>query len=138
MVPYTAFNFLVESKSLVVARFSEVSGLQAETETEEYHEGGRNNFVHKLPKVTKYQNLVLKRGITNSTELWQWHQDVIAGTIQRENVSVILLDSTGGEKKRWNFAGAYPVKWMGPDLKGDSNTVAIETLELTHNGLFKA
>ena len=139
MLPYTAFNFSVEIHGLIVGSFSEVSGLQAETETEEYHEGGHNNFVYKLPKVTKYPNLVLKRGITAvSSKLWQWHQNVIAGQIQRQDGSVILLDSIGNERKRWNFAGAYPVKWVGPDLKGDSNTVAIETLELAHNGfLFK-
>ncbi|MCG8364050.1 MAG: phage tail protein [Pseudanabaenales cyanobacterium] len=138
MAPYTAFNFLVEIRSLVVGRFSEVSGLQAETETEDYQEGGRNDFVHKLPKVTKYPNLVLKRGITDSTDLWQWHQNVITGRIQRQNGSVILLDYTGSEKWRWNFTNAYPVKWVGPELKGDSNTVAVETLELSHNGLSKA
>ena len=138
MLPYKAFNFLIEIRSLVVASFSEVSGLQAETETEEYHEGGRNNFVHKLPKVTKYPNLVLKRGITDSTQLWQWHQNVITGQIQRQNGSIILLDDNGNEKWRWNFADAYPVKWIGPDLKGDSNAVAVETLELAHNGLYKA
>ncbi len=138
MLPYTAFNFSVEIHGLIVGGFSEVSGLQAETETEEYHEGGLNNCVHKLPKVTKYSNLVLKRGIIDSTKLWDWYQSVIAGQIQRYNGSVILLDSTGNEKKRWNFDGAYPVKWVGPDLKGDSNTVAIETLELAHKGLFKA
>ncbi|MDJ0747488.1 MAG: phage tail protein [Xenococcaceae cyanobacterium MO_167.B27] len=121
MTPYPAFNFSVEIGSLVVGSFSEVSGLHAETEMEEYHEGGRNNFVHKLPTLTKYLNLVFKRGITDSTELWQWHQNVIAGQIQRQNGSVILLDHTGNEKKRWNFAGAYPVKWVGPDLKGNSN-----------------
>lgn len=138
MIPYTAFNFLVEIQGLVVGSFSEVSGLQAETETEEYHEGGRNNFVHKLPKVTKYPNLVFKRGITDSTELWQWHQNVIVGQIQRQNGSVILLDYTGSEKWRWNFAEAYPVKWTGPELKGDSNAVAVETLEISHNGLYQA
>lgn len=136
--PYTAFNFLVEIQGLVVGGFSEVSGLQAETETEDYHEGGRNNFVHKLPKVTKYPNIVFKRGISDAFELWEWHQNVIAGQIQRQNGSVILLDITGSEKWRWNFSSAYPVKWIGPELKGDSNTVAVETLELAHNGLYKA
>ena len=138
MSPYTAFNFAIEIQGLVVGSFSEVSGLQAETETEDYQEGGRNDFVHKLPKVTKYPNLVLKRGITDSTELWQWHQGVIAGQFERQNGSVILLDVTGSEKWRWNFARAYPVKWIGPDLKGDSNAVAIESLELVHNGLYRA
>ncbi|MEH1771557.1 MAG: phage tail protein [Nostoc sp.] len=135
--PYAAFNFLVEIQGLVVGGFSEVSGLQAETETEDYHEGGVNNFVHRLPKGTKFPNLVLKRGITDSFELWVWHQNVIAGKVQRQNGSVVLLDNTHSEKWRWNFSNAYPVKWAGPDLKADGNTVALETLELAHNGLWK-
>ncbi|KYC36100.1 phage tail protein [Scytonema hofmannii PCC 7110] len=143
MSPYAAFNFLVEIHSvvtmrgLVVGGFSEVSGLQAETEVEDYREGGVNHFVHRLPKVTKFPNLVLKRGITDSFELWVWHQRVIAGQIERHNGSVILLDNTYTAKWRWNFFDAYPVKWVGPDLKADGNAVAIETLELAHNGLWK-
>lgn len=130
--PYAAFNFEIDN--LIIASFSEVSGLQAETEIEEYHEGGRNNYVHKLPKVTKFPNLVLKRGITDSTELWQWHKDVINGKIERRNFSLILFDLTGVNQRRWDFTGAYPVKWVGADFKADSNTVAVETLELAHNG----
>lgn len=133
--PFAAFNFWVEIYGLVVGGFSEVSGLQAETETEDYHEGGVNSFVHKLPKATKYPNLVLKRGITDARELWGWYQTTVYGQITRLNGSIILCDSTGNERWRWNFNQAYPVKWVGADFKGDSNTIAVETLELAHNGL---
>jgi phage tail-like protein len=128
--PYTAFNFLVEVKGLVVGGFSEVSGLQAETETEDYHEGGVNNYVHRLPKVTKYPNLVLKRGITDATELWEWYKRAVAGQFERRTVSIVR-----SENWRWDFQAAYPIKWVGPDFKADSNTVAIEMLELAHRGL---
>jgi phage tail-like protein len=133
--PYTAFNFWVEVDNLVRGGFSEVSGLQAETETEDYPEGGVNNYIHRLPKRTKYPNLVLKRGITDARELWDWYKKVMNGQIERHNGSIILADYTGSEKRRWNFVQAYPVKWVGSDFKADSNTVAIETLELAHNGL---
>ena len=136
--PHLSFNFKVEIRGLVVAGFAEVTGLQAETETEDYREGGLNTFVHKLAKLTKYPNLVLKRGLTDSDTLWQWHQQVVSGKIQRQNGSVILLDTTSTEKWRWNFSQAYPVKWTGPDFKADGNSVAIETLELAHNGIWKA
>ena len=135
--PYASFNFLVEIEGVVAGGFSEVSGLQAETETEEYREGGVNDFVYKLPKITKYPNLTLKRGITDFDELWKWHQDVVAGDIKRKNGSIILVDCSGTTGKRWNFTKAYPVKWVGPDLKADSSTVAVETLELAHRGLTK-
>jgi len=135
--PYLNYRFRVEIDGIISGGFAECSGLQAETEYEEYREGGVNNYVHRLPKVTKYPNLTFKRGITDSEELWKWYQDVVMGKIQRKNGSIILLDSEGNEKWRWNFKGAYPVKWTGPDLKADSNTVAFETLELTHTGITK-
>lgn len=135
--PYLNFRFLVEIGGLIVGGFSDVSGLQVETEAEEYREGGVNEYVHKLPKITKYTNLTLKRGITDSDVLWKWHRDVVAGKIMRKNGSVILLDVAGNEKWRWNFSQAYPVKWSGPDLKADSSMTAVESIELAHNGIMK-
>ena len=135
--PYLSFRFLVEIQGLIVGGFSEVSGLQAETEYEEKREGGVNDYVHKLPKITKYPNITLKRGITDSDALWKWHQDVVNGKFERKTVSIILMDSEKNEKWRWAFERAYPVKWTGPDLKADSNTVAVEALELAHNGIKK-
>lgn len=136
--PYLNFRFLVEIQGLIVGGFSEVSGLQAETEVEEIREGGVNDHVHKLPKITKYTNITLKRGITDSDVLWKWHQKVVRGLFLRKSGFIILLDSEGNEKWRWHFIDAYPVKWTGPDLKADSSTVAVESVEITHNGIWKA
>jgi phage tail-like protein len=135
--PYRGFRFRVEIDGIAVAHFSEVSGLQVETETEPYEEGGVNDFVHQLPKRTKFQSITLKRGITDVDTLWQWHQDVVIGKFQRKNGSIILLDEAGEDRWRWNFSNAFPVKWSGPDLRADSNTVAFETVELAHNGIKK-
>ena len=135
--PYLSYRFLVEIDDLIVGGFSDVSGLQVETETEEYREGGVNDYIHKLPKVTKYLNLTLKRGITDSDVLWKWHQDIVNGKIERKNGRIVLLDSKGDEKWHWTFEGAYPVKWNGPDFKADNSTIAIETIELAHNGIKK-
>lgn len=135
--PYLSFKFHVEIDGLVVAGFSEVSGLQIETETEDYREGGRNDYVHKLPKITKQTNISLKRGITDSDALWKWHQDVVKGNIERKNGRIILQDFQGNEKWRWNFQGAYPVKWAGPAFNATSAATAIETLDLVHNGITK-
>jgi len=135
--PYMNFKFKVEIDSVIKGGFSEVSGLQVETELEEVREGGVNDHVHKLPKITKYPNLTLKRGITDSDALWKWHQETVQGKINRKCGFIILCDSAGNEKWRWHFVNAYPVKWTGPDLKADSNTVAVETLELAHGGIHK-
>jgi phage tail-like protein len=78
--PYTAFNFLVEIESLLVGGFSEVRGLEVETEVEEYREGGVNEYVEKLPGRSRYpSNLTLQRGLTDIETLWRWHQEVIRG-----------------------------------------------------------
>lgn len=135
--PYLSFRFLVEVQGLLVGGFSEVSGLQAETETEDIQEGGVNDHVHKLPKMTRHQNIILKRGITDSETLWKWHNDVVNGKIERKTVFIILMNSEGKEVWQWYFERAYPVKWTGPDLRADSSTVAVETLELVHDGIKK-
>lgn len=134
-LPYLAFNFLFEVEGLVVGGFTEVTGLQAELETEDYREGGVNAYLHKLAGPVRYpSNLVLKRGLAEIDELWKWYHDVLRRSIKRRNVSIILLDSASLEKRRWNFERAYPVKWSGPELRANTSAVAIETLELVHHG----
>ncbi len=136
--PYLSYRFLVEVDGLVVAGFSEVSGLQADTQIEDYREGGVNDYVHRLPKETTYQNIILKRGITDSDVLWKWHQDVVSGKIERRSGYIVLLDSEANETWRWNFIDAYPAKWTGPDLRAENSAVALESIELVHNGIKKA
>lgn len=135
--PYLSARFHVEITGLVVAGFSEVSGLQTETETEDYREGGLNDYVHKLPKMSKQSNITLKRGITDSDVLWKWYSAVVAGKIERKLVRIILYDSEGNEKWHWICKEAYPVKWTGPEFKADNAAVAIETMDLAHHGIEK-
>lgn len=134
--PYAGFAFLVEIDGLLVGGFSEVTGLQVETEVEEYAEGGLNEFVHRLPGRTRYpSNLVLKRGLTDVDALWSWHQEVVAGKVERRNGTIYLLDRQRVPAMWWDFREAYPVKWIGPELRSDSNAVAAESVELVHRGL---
>jgi phage tail-like protein len=137
--PYLGFRYLVEIEGLIVAGFTEVTGLAAEVETFPYREGGLNDFQHHLPGPASFPRLVLKRGLTDFDNLWSWHEDVRRGVIKRRNGSIIL----GGESNehgvwRWNFVGAYPAKWVGPELRAGTAAVAIESLELVHQGLRKA
>ena len=137
LYPYTSFRFRVEIEGITSAQASEVTGLQIETETETYEEGGVNDFVHQLPKRTKYQHIILKRGITDQDDMWKWYQEVVDGKFERKNGAIVLVDVTGEDKWRWDFFDAYPVKWNGPDFRADSNTVAFETIELAHHGIKK-
>lgn len=131
------FRFRVEIEGITSAGASEVTGLLIETETEPYEEGGVNDFVYQLPKRTKYQHITLKRGITDLDDMWNWFQKVVSGSFERKNGAIILMDSSGNDSWRWDFFEAYPVKWTGPELKADSNTVAFETIELAHHGIRK-
>lgn len=137
--PYAAFNFWVEIGNLIAGGFTEVSGLQIETETLAYREGGLNAYVHHLPGPTRYpQNLVLKRGLTDIDTLWAWYQDVSNGTIRRWNGTIYLLKHNGETALAWDFLEAYPVRWIGPDLRSDSSNVAFESIELVHRGIKKS
>jgi phage tail-like protein len=134
--PYATFNFVVELAGVLSAGFSEVSGLQSEVEVTDYREGGNNDYANKVAGPAAYRtNLILKRGFTDSYELWAWHVAVLAGTVVPLPISILLRDRTGAGKWRWTFRDAYPVKWTGPSLRASSNEVAIETLELAHHGL---
>jgi len=135
--PYVSFLFQVEIQGLIVGGFSEVSGLQVETETHDFREGGVNDYMHKLPKGSKQSNITLKRGFTDSDVLWKWHQDVVNGKFKRKSGRIILMDSEGNEKWHWTFEDAFPVKWIGPDFRAKEASTSVETLELAHKGIKK-
>jgi phage tail-like protein len=133
--PYGAFRFRVEILGLQVGGFTDVSGLEREVQVEDFREGGLNDYTHKLVTVTKYQNLMLKRGLADTIELWQWHQDVVNGKIERRQVNVVLLDERGADRWRWVFEQAYPIKWSGASLNASSGAVFVESVEFAHNGI---
>lgn len=134
--PYAGFNFLVEIDGITAAGFSECSGLTTDTEVIEYREGGdKTNSARKLPGLTRYGPIVLKRGLTADKSLWQWRRSVINGTIERKSGSIVLLDGARNEVARWTFREGWPAKWEGPQLNAKGNDVAIETLEIVHEGL---
>ena len=135
--PNISFIFQVEIQGVIVAGFSEVSGLQMETETHDFREGGVNDYLHKLPKGSRQSNITLKRGITDSDTLWKWHQDVVNGKIERKSGRIILMDFQNNEKWHWAFEEAYPVKWVGPEFRATTDAIAIETMELVHKGIKK-
>jgi phage tail-like protein len=134
--PYGRFNFRLEIDGIAQAAFSEVSGLASETEVVEYREGSDlPNTVRKLPGLTKYSNIVLKRGVTTDGSLWSWYKNVINGVPDSRNGSIILRNKQGEDVLRWNFQNGWPCKWEGPVLKATSSEVAIESIEIAHEGL---
>lgn len=136
--PYRGFNFLVEIDGITQAGFQEVGGLDSSTDPIDYREGADPNHARKLPGLNKFTAITLKRGITDSDELWKWRTTVVSGNAERRNGSIILRDDKGAEKIRWNFVNGWPSKWTGPALNSTGNAVAIESLEITHEELVKA
>ena len=132
--PYLGARFFVEIDGVDQGGFTECTGLQAEVEVADYPEGGNNGYVHRLVGRTKFTNVVLKRGLTDSTDLWDWFQNVSRGRIERKDVSVVLYNSEQEELRRWNLREAFPAKWVGPAFNASAPAVAIETLELAHHG----
>ena len=133
--PYNNFNFLVEIDGITRAAFHECSGFDSTIDVIEHREGGENTTPRKFPGMTKYSNIVLKRGITDDKQLYDWHIKAVKGQVDRKNGSILMLDRGGQEVARWNFVRAWPSKWTGPSLTAEGNDVAIETLELAHEGV---
>lgn len=136
--PYRNYNFLVEIDGITQAGFSDCTGFGATTAPIEYREGGENTTVRKLPGQTTYPNITLKWGLTDSTELYEWFRQVVRGEVRRRNGSIIVLDTAGQEKLRWNFVNGWPTRWEGPAFSAKGSDVAIETLEIAHEGIERA
>ncbi len=119
------------------ALFTEVSGLGGEIEFEEYKEGGVNDFVHKLPTMAKYNNLILKAGLTTNDLFYRWFEEIARGNTDLRTVEINLLDLKNSDSvlKSWTFHNAYPVKISQTDLNAQTNGIMIDTIELAHTGM---
>jgi phage tail-like protein len=134
--PYLDFNFVVEIDNVASAGFSEAELPAGQIEVVSYREGtDRTSAARLLPGRVAYGPLVLRRGFAGDATLFQWWQAVAQGTLDRRNVSVILLDEQRQEVARWNLRRAWPTKYAAPSLNALGNEVAVETLELAHEGI---
>jgi phage tail-like protein len=148
--PFSGFRFDLELGHVKIAGFTECTGLELETKVFEYKEGGRNTHTLKFPEQAEVKNIVLKRGLTSSHELFDWYVDVASGTFSHQNqrpssadedidrkISIVLKDIAGEAVKRWNLSRAFPVKWVGPECKATDSSIAFESVELAHEGIEK-
>ncbi len=134
--PLSKFYFQVNWGGTKIG-FHEVSGLDVETEAIEYRNGASPEFSKiKMPGMLKYGNVTLKRGMfENDNEYFEWMQTIQLNTVERRDISISLLDPEGNPTKTWNIKNAFPLKVQSTDLKAEGNEVAIETLEIAHEGL---
>ena len=117
--------------------FQEVSGLDVEAQIIEYRSGNSPVFsTVKMPGIKKYGNVTMKKGIfVKDNKFWDWFNEIKMNVIKRKSVVISLLDEGGKATMVWTLANAWPTKITGTDLKSDGNEVAVETIEIAHEGL---
>jgi phage tail-like protein len=133
--PVRNFRFRVEIDGLPIAAFSEVTINPTTTDVIEYREGTDPTHVRKLPGLTRYGAVTLKRGVTTSRDLFEWHKQITAGQTARKNVAIVVLDETGADLARYAVSNAWPAKYDPGDLNAKGNDVFIEALELANEGV---
>ncbi|MDO8951512.1 MAG: phage tail protein [Draconibacterium sp.] len=134
--PLVKFHFQVEWGGTKIG-FTEVSGLDVETEIVEYRDGASPEYSKiKMPGMQKYSNLTLKRGTFKSdNEYFKWWNTVKLNTIERRDITISLLNEDHDPVVTWKVKSAWPTKIQSTDLKADGNEVAIESMEIVHEGL---
>jgi phage tail-like protein len=135
--PLRNFRFRLEIDQITQGYFSEVNIGDTTTEPIDYREGTEPTHVRKLPGLTKYGNITLKWGVTDSVELYEWHKSIVAGGIkeQRKTVKIVVIDESGEDKASFLVSEAWPTKYDPSDLNAKGNEVFIETLELVNEGI---
>jgi phage tail-like protein len=134
--PLPKFSFLVDWGPARLG-FTEITGLERTIEPIEYREGSNQNFTKlKMPGLETLSNVTLKRGTFQSdTEFYDWFNTVQMNTAERRDVTISLLNEEGDPTMVWSLTKCFVVKYQATDLKADGNEVAIETLEIAHEGL---
>jgi len=117
--------------------FSECTGLEMSMQPEEYKEGGNNGYVHKFPTRVTWSNITLKKGIGASTALWDWQYGFATGNGRRRDGIIMLLTDLQMPHNIWCFRRGLPVKYAGPALNAMQNNVAIESIEIAHEGIYQ-
>jgi phage tail-like protein len=135
--PLPAFSFRVTWGSQANIPFQEVSGLDTETQVIEYrHSNSPNYSAVKMPGIKKFGNVTLKRGVfVKDNAFWDWYSKITMNTIARIAVVIELLDEKGAPTMTWTLKNAWPTKISAPTLKSDGNEVAIQSIEIAHEGI---
>jgi len=138
--PIVSFNFVIDLQGGATGYFTEVSGLGSENEVVEHkvmNAGGSQTIVQQLPGRLKWEAIVLKRGITETMDMWDWRKQVEEGKMKdaRKNGSITMLDNAYKPVAKWDFVNAWPSKMSGPSISSKSSDVGIEEMTLVHEGI---
>lgn len=133
--PHGKFRYKVEIDGLDAGGFSEVTGFDASIDVMEYREGDMVQTPMKIPGLKKYGNITLKQGLADSMVLYEWMTSGINGEVDRKTITITLLDDEEAPAASWQVINAWPMHYTAPDFNATSSEVAIETLEIAHEGM---
>ena len=133
--PYERFRYKVKIDGLEAGGFSEVTGFDASIDEMEYREGDIVQTPMKIPGLKKYGNITLKNGLADPGALYDWMIAGVNGDVERKTITITLLDATEAPVASWRVINAWPVKYTGPDFNATSSEVAVESLEIAHEGM---
>lgn len=134
--PYGNYYFSLELAGIEVAHFMECSGLKSSSQVFEIEEGGLNSRTHKRPGQSRWENIVLRYASSTSTHLLSWRDTFLRDQFgDRRDGTITLMNNAGEPIRSWSFKNAWPVSWEGPQLNSGQSELAIETLEIAHDGL---
>lgn len=133
--PHGKFRYTVEVEGLKLGGFSEVSGFDASIDVIEYREGDKVQTPMKIPGLKKYGNITLKQGVADKDALYKWMATGLEKDVNRQTVTITLLDINGEAAAAWQVINAWPTKYTAPDFNATSSEIAVETLELAHEGM---
>ena len=133
--PHGKFRYKVEIDGLDAGGFSEVSGFDASIDVMEYREGDMVQTPMKIPGLKKYGNITLKQGVADSMVLYEWLMAGVNGAVDRKTITITLLDEEEAPAASWQVINAWPTKYTAPDFNATSSEIAIETLEIAHEGM---
>lgn len=139
--PYGGYNFeisvtgVADDGKAVSGSFTEASGLEVAMDPIEYRNGSEDITVRKIPGLKKFTNITLKKGISGDIEFWKWIVEGMNGAARRVEGSITLLNEAKDPVMQWKFKRGWPCKFTGPGLNAKNNEIAIETVEICHEGL---
>lgn len=133
--PHGRFRYKVEIDGLEAGGFSEVTGFDASIDVIEYREGDMVQTPMKVPGLKKYSNITLKKGLADSKVLYDWIIEGVNRAVQRKTITITLLDETEAPAASWQVINAWPLKYTAPDFNATSSEIAVESLEIAHEGM---
>ena len=133
--PHGKFRYKVEIDGLDAGGFSEVSGFDASIDVIEYREGDMVQTPMKIPGLKKYGNITLKQGLADSMVLYEWVIAGVNGAVDRKTITITLLDEEEAPAASWQVINAWPIKYTAPDFNATSSEIAIESIEIAHEGM---